>query len=73
MCRGSAYGLSDGGRNGADVVGADRQSALASHFPGHLEGIGKNMVFYYTPREKKLAFCKKNVCIWGKMGYNKMV
>ena len=23
-------------------------------------------------RQKKFGICKKNVCIWGKMGYNKM-
>ena len=53
-------------------MGVDRRAAAAAGVPRDLEGNWKIVGRAHLAREKNFAIRENFVCIWGKMGYNKV-
>jgi hypothetical protein len=53
-------------------VGENRGSLVAADIFPDLEGFGDSFPFCPVSFEKNFGNCKNFVCIWGKMGYNKV-
>lgn len=69
---GSPNGVQSGAAGGADSLGGQRREAGAAGIFPVLEGNGQNLEAVFPSNEKFLENFKKSICIWGKMGYNKM-
>ena len=70
--RGHPAGESHGAASGRDCRRADPGAAFWSGFSVFLAGAGVALEDNPNPRKKIFAICENFVCIWGKMGYNKM-
>ena len=70
--RGHPAGESHGAASGRDCRRADSGTAIKSHISLLLAGTGVDLEAFSCPGKKIFAICENFVCIWGKMGYNKM-
>ena len=57
---------------GLCTLGQNGRQASGGAFQGILEDYGRHFPSYIPADEKNFTFYKNFVCIWGKMGYNKM-
>jgi len=70
--RGPAVWLPVGNGSRWVCLGIDGGKALAAGFCRILENPGEDSGIFAAAFEKNFENRKKCVCIWGKMGYNKM-
>ena len=69
---GSAHWVSFWNVGRGNRMGGYFRQVAAAAFRVLLERSGKSRTLFVPSTKKILGFCEKCICIWGKMGYNKV-